>query len=95
VAVAFAERNAAFPERYTQVDRQGMRSVIDPTATLWCESRQIITAGDHDIVIGEVFDFLHHGGEPLLFYRGTLGGLHPDTHMPANHPIGLEEGAGW
>jgi hypothetical protein len=42
-----------------------------------------------------VTDFQHRGGEPLIFYRGTLGGLQPDTHMPAGHPIGLQEGVGW
>jgi flavin reductase (DIM6/NTAB) family NADH-FMN oxidoreductase RutF len=95
VAVAFAERSASFPDQLAPVDRRGMRSVSGAAATLWCEVEQIITAGDHDLVIGEVIDFQHRGGEPLLFYRGTLGGLQPDTHMPANHPIGLEEGAGW
>jgi flavin reductase (DIM6/NTAB) family NADH-FMN oxidoreductase RutF len=65
------------------------------TATLWCTVRQIISAGDHDIVIAEVFDFAHGGGEPLVFHRGTLGGLQPDAQMPAHHPVGLEEGAGW
>ncbi len=95
VAVTFAERSAPFPDHLAPEDRRGMRSVTDAAATLWCEVEQIIAVGDHDIIIGKVVDFQHRGGEPLLFYRGTLGGLQPDTHMPANHPIGLEEGAGW
>lgn len=95
VAVAFSERGAPFPDQFTWHDRQGMHSVSGAAAVMWCEVEQIITAGDHDIVIGEVVDFDHQGGEPLIFYRGALGGLSADTHMPANHSIGLEEGAGW
>lgn len=95
IAVAFAERSVSFPDHFAPTDRRGMRSIVDATATLWCQVEQIIPVGDHDIIIGQVIDFQHRGGEPLLFYRGALGGFQPDTPMPANHPIGLEEGAGW
>ena len=95
VAVAFAERGAPFPEQHVARDRHGLPTVRTATARLWCAVRQIISAGDHELVIAEVFDFDHKGGEPLIFYRGTLGGLQPDAMMPADHPVGLEEGAGW
>ena len=94
-AIAFAERGAAFPVEHVVRDRNGYLSVPEAAATLWCRVARIMPAGDHDLVLGEVFDFQHAGGEPLIFYRGTLGGLQPDAHIPFDHPIGLMEGAGW
>ena len=39
----------------------------------------MFTAGDHDLVVGEVFDFEGSGGEPLIFHRGAFGGLDEDA----------------
>jgi flavin reductase (DIM6/NTAB) family NADH-FMN oxidoreductase RutF len=61
VAVAFAERGAPFPAHHTVRDRHGLLTVAGATATLWCTVRQRVPAGDHDLIIAEVFDFLHQG----------------------------------
>jgi len=48
----------------------GVPLLPDVLATLECARVDVVTAGDHDIVIGEV---LHAGcreGEPLVFYGG-------------------------
>jgi len=56
---------------------------------------ETIATGDHDLVLGEVMEIEHAGGEPLIFYRGRFGGMEMDALVPAGHPISLEEGAGW
>ncbi|MGI8824609.1 MAG: flavin reductase family protein [Chloroflexota bacterium] len=94
-AVTFAKRGVPFAAEHVTRDRNGFLTIPDAAGILWCRVASIVTAGDHDLVLGEVFDFLHAGGEPLIFHRGTLGGLQPDTAIPIDHPIGLEEGAGW
>ena len=42
----------------------------------------MFTAGDHDLVVGEVVDFEGSGGEPLIFHRGAFGGLDEDALVP-------------
>ncbi len=95
IAAAFAERGAPFPAHLVVRDRQGFLSIPKAAATLWCNMNQVLTAGDHDLIIGSVIDFQHGGGEVLVFHRGRLGGLKTDTVMAIDHPIGLEEGVGW
>ncbi|UCG73958.1 MAG: flavin reductase family protein [Chromatiales bacterium] len=38
-----------------------------------CEVRNRYQGGDHEMLIGEVFDYREFDGEPLLFYRGNFG----------------------
>jgi flavin reductase (DIM6/NTAB) family NADH-FMN oxidoreductase RutF len=95
VAIAFAERGAPFPERLVERSSDGFIVVRDAAATIHCEAADVVRAGDHDLVLGEVVSITHHGGEPLLFHRGRLGGLEADALVPPGHPISLEEGAGW
>jgi 3-hydroxy-9,10-secoandrosta-1,3,5(10)-triene-9,17-dione monooxygenase reductase component len=47
---------------------EGVLAYID------CEITDVVTSGDHDIVVGAVreLDVLHEGG-PLLFFRGGYG----------------------
>jgi flavin reductase (DIM6/NTAB) family NADH-FMN oxidoreductase RutF len=54
----------------------------------------IHTAGDHDLVVGEVVDFEGSGGEPLIFHRGAFGGLDADGLVPRGRVIGFA-GSGW
>jgi flavin reductase ActVB len=44
-------------------------------ATLECVRVNVVTAGDHDIVIGEVLHSICHEGEPLLFYGSQYHSL--------------------
>jgi flavin reductase (DIM6/NTAB) family NADH-FMN oxidoreductase RutF len=55
----------------------------------------VVRAGDHHLVIGEVASFEGSGGEPLVFHRGTFGGLDADARVPTGRVIGLDNGTGW
>lgn len=46
-------------------------------ATIECRTRDIVGAGDHSVVIGDVLsvDIADHPGEALLYYRGQFGTL--------------------
>jgi flavin reductase (DIM6/NTAB) family NADH-FMN oxidoreductase RutF len=94
-AVDFAERGGPFPEWHVRRRADGFLAIRDAAAVLCCTVVDTIRAGDHDLVLGEVIDFEHGGGEPLIFYRGRFGGMETDATVPAGHPISLDEGAGW
>jgi flavin reductase (DIM6/NTAB) family NADH-FMN oxidoreductase RutF len=83
VALAFAQRGTPFPEGHT---------VRHSLAILRCDVRDVTSAGDHDLVIGEVIDFEGSGGEPLIFHRGAFGGLDEDALVPRGRVIGIAGG---
>jgi flavin reductase (DIM6/NTAB) family NADH-FMN oxidoreductase RutF len=94
VAIDFAERDLPFAAEH--VERvEGVLVVRGAVATLRCQVREIVRAGDHDLVLGEILGFRHGGGEPLVFHRGRFGGVAADAVVPSGHPIGVNEGAGW
>jgi flavin reductase (DIM6/NTAB) family NADH-FMN oxidoreductase RutF len=95
VALDFAERGAPFPERHVARRYHGNLAVTGAAAILACRVVGTTTAGDHDLVVGEVDEIEHGGGEPLVFYRGRFGGMQPDAVVPADRPIWLDEGSGW
>ncbi len=95
VAVAFATPGARFPYERVRRTHGGFLIVAGAAATQECEVAEIVTAGDHDLVVARVIGITHAGGEPLLFHRGHFGGLATDAVVPAGHPIALTEGAGW
>ncbi len=94
-AIAFATPGAPFPHELVARSVDGYLVVRGAAATHQCVARQVIPAGDHDVVIAEVAGITHHGGEPLVFHRGRFGGLSTDSVVPPGHPIALDEGAGW
>jgi flavin reductase (DIM6/NTAB) family NADH-FMN oxidoreductase RutF len=94
VALAFAQRGASFPPGHTIVDPAGYVAVMHALAILRCEVVGIHTAGDHDLVVGEVVDFEGSGGEPLIFHRGAFGGLDEDALVPSGRVIGIA-GSDW
>jgi flavin reductase (DIM6/NTAB) family NADH-FMN oxidoreductase RutF len=83
VAERFARRAADFP-RYLVEERDGFLFVTDALVHLGCHVIQIVSAGDHDLVIGEVVTMNHRSGDPLIFHRGRLGGLAIDAHVAAD-----------
>jgi flavin reductase (DIM6/NTAB) family NADH-FMN oxidoreductase RutF len=95
VALDFAKRGADFPAQHAMQDRFGYFAVRHSLALLRCEVTDIVRAGDHDLVVGEVASFEGSGGEPLVFHRGTFGGLDADAHVPSGRVIGLDNGTGW
>ncbi|NYT68226.1 flavin reductase family protein [Pusillimonas noertemannii] len=48
----------------------GLPVIGDTLATFECETHSMITAGDHDIVLGTVKQFEHRDGRPLVYWRG-------------------------
>ena len=76
------------------VDPAGYLVVMHALAILRCQVSAMYTAGDHDLVLGEVVDFEGSGGEPLIFHRGAFGGLDADGLVPRGRVIGFA-GSGW
>jgi flavin reductase (DIM6/NTAB) family NADH-FMN oxidoreductase RutF len=95
IALDFSERGAPFRSEHVERDREGYTTVRGAVAILRCTVWQILSAGDHDVVYGNVASIAHPGGEPLIFYRGRFGGMQTDALVPAGHPIAIDEGAGW
>jgi flavin reductase (DIM6/NTAB) family NADH-FMN oxidoreductase RutF len=54
----------------------GVPLLADVLATLECARVNVITAGDHDILIGEVLHSTCREGEPLLFFGSQYHSLH-------------------
>jgi flavin reductase (DIM6/NTAB) family NADH-FMN oxidoreductase RutF len=59
-------------DRFEGVDwypgQTGVPLLPDALATIECKRVQLVTAGDHDIVIGEVVHATCREGEPLLYF---------------------------
>ncbi len=51
-------------------DRNGLPAIDDALVWLACDLRDVISAGDHVIVTGEVTDLVVNEGDPLVFYGG-------------------------
>jgi flavin reductase (DIM6/NTAB) family NADH-FMN oxidoreductase RutF len=51
-------------------DRGGLPAIDDALLWIACELRDVVSAGDHVIVTGEVTDFLLGDGAPLVFHDG-------------------------
>jgi flavin reductase (DIM6/NTAB) family NADH-FMN oxidoreductase RutF len=56
-------------------------------AFIECRMRNRVTAGDHDIVIGEVLEAKVEEGRPLLYYASGYRKLDPHEE-PVPHPTG-------
>jgi flavin reductase (DIM6/NTAB) family NADH-FMN oxidoreductase RutF len=95
VALAFAKPGSEFPEGHTVIDPHGYVVVVHSLAILRCEVHDIVTQGDHELVVGEVVDFEGSGGEPLIFHRGAFGGLDEDALVPRGRVIGIHTASGW
>jgi len=95
IALDFSERGAPFRPEHVDREPDGYSTVRGAVAVLRCAVWQILPAGDHDVVFGNVESIAHPGGEPLVFYRGRFGGMQTDALVPAGHPIAIDEGAGW
>ena len=72
IARAFATK-APVAEKWAGVgwtDRGGLPAIDDALVWLACDLRDVISAGDHVIVTGEVTDLVVNEGDPLVFYGG-------------------------
>jgi flavin reductase (DIM6/NTAB) family NADH-FMN oxidoreductase RutF len=95
VALQFATRGADFPHHLVRRTQYGFYPVREALAELFCDVYEIVPAGDHDLVIGHVREFLAGRGEPLVFHRGQFGGVDHDTPAPRSFIEFLDEGVGW
>ncbi len=95
VALDFATRGGEFPERHVRRTRFGFYAVREALAEMYCDVEQRVTAGDHDLVIGLVREFIATRGEPLVFHGGQFGGVDPDVPAPRAFLEFLDEGIGW
>jgi flavin reductase (DIM6/NTAB) family NADH-FMN oxidoreductase RutF len=72
IARAFATK-APVAEKWDGVawsERGGIPAIEDSLAWIACELRDVVAAGDHVIVTGEVRDLATGDGEPLVFHAG-------------------------
>jgi 3-hydroxy-9,10-secoandrosta-1,3,5(10)-triene-9,17-dione monooxygenase reductase component len=72
IARAFATK-APVAEKWSGVawtDRDGVPAIDDALVWLACELRDVVAAGDHVIVTGEVYDLETGEGDPLVFHGG-------------------------
>jgi len=72
IARAFATK-APVAEKWAGVawsERAGVPAVDDALIWIACELRDVISAGDHVIVTGEVTDLDAREGDPLVFHGG-------------------------
>ena len=72
IARAFATK-APVAEKWAGIawsDRGGVPAIDDALLWLACDLRDVLAAGDHVIVTGEVRDLKTSEGEPLVFHEG-------------------------
>ena len=72
IARAFATK-APVAEKWADVawsERGGIPAIDDALAWIACELRDVVAAGDHVIVTGEVRDLAVGEGDPLVFHGG-------------------------
>jgi 3-hydroxy-9,10-secoandrosta-1,3,5(10)-triene-9,17-dione monooxygenase reductase component len=73
IARAFATK-AAPAEKWTGVawsERDGLPAIDDALLWVACDLRDVIAAGDHVILTGEVTDLTTATGTPLVFHGGS------------------------
>lgn len=95
IALDFAARGAPFPHEHVRLTRHGFYPVREALAELYCDIHEIVPAGDHDLVLGRVVEFIAGEGEPLVFHNGRFGGVDPDQPAPRSLLDLLDEGIGW
>jgi flavin reductase (DIM6/NTAB) family NADH-FMN oxidoreductase RutF len=72
IARAFATK-APVPEKWAGVawsERDGIPAIDDALAWIACDLRDVVAAGDHVVVTGEVRGLETSEGDPLVFYGG-------------------------
>jgi flavin reductase (DIM6/NTAB) family NADH-FMN oxidoreductase RutF len=72
IARAFATK-APIAEKWSGVrwsERDGLPAIDDALIWIACDLRDVLAAGDHVIVTGEVRDLESREGDPLVFHGG-------------------------
>jgi len=83
ISVRFAERGL---DRFVGIDWRpgdsGVPLLNGALARFECATGQIIAAGDHTIILGEVLHAEWEDGEPLLYYASAYHTAHPRKREP-------------
>ncbi|MDT1064247.1 flavin reductase family protein [Paracoccus sp. CPCC 101403] len=75
-ARSFVGRDAArFNATSCTDDASGVPLVDGALATVICRLGNVVSSGDHEILIGEVTTCLRGDGDPLVFFAGQFGGF--------------------
>ena len=70
ICMLFASKAAdKFASISYQLSDMGLPIIEGVVACVSCDVRAIIPSGDHEIVIGDVSDIKHFGGEPLVHFK--------------------------
>ncbi len=75
VARSFAVVGSPFPHHHICTEGDGHVRVTGALAFLACDVAQSMTAGDHEIVVGQVTTFTEEAGQPLVFHGGVFGAI--------------------
>lgn len=76
VARSFVGRDAGrFEAIACATSADGPPLVEGALATLSCRVADVLTSGDHEILIGDVVECWQRPGEPLVFFGGSYGGF--------------------
>lgn len=78
------------------VEHHGAPALTDAVAVLRCRPWQRVDAGDHVLVLGEIVDFEHRTGDPLIFKDGRFvsAGL-PLLDGPLIYSLDAPPSPGW
>ena len=69
-----ADKFASVSHRLTDL---GLPLIEGAVSCISCDVSSIIPSGDHEIMIGDVRDIEHFGGEPLIHFKRTFHQVQP------------------
>lgn len=80
IAYQFADRTTSHDQRFRSIrwrpGQSGMPLLDNGLSTIECDVHDIIAAGDHQLILGEVTALFASGwGSPLVHHQGRLGSL--------------------
>ena len=73
ICMMFASKAAdKFATVEHRLSRMGLPIIDGSVSCINCDVNTIIPSGDHEILIGDVRDIEHFGGEPLIHFKRTF-----------------------
>ena len=68
------------PDKFASVRHRlsanGLPLIEGAVSCISCTVNSIVASGDHEIVIGDVLDIEHFGGEPLIHFKRAFHSVH-------------------
>ena len=55
-----------------RLSKMGLPMLAGAVSCINCEATKIIPSGDHEIIIGDVHDIEHFGGDPLVHFKRSF-----------------------